>query len=130
MARGAMRGAATGALSLIVLQGLTGKASGRVGGLVDAVTGLIDRAIDPNVPAIPDHSRTAGGSSSSSTTGAGTIPGAFDVHGNPIPTGLEHAGQTAQDLSKIPAEFWNTPGAGLGLLTPHPATRVRVPVNP
>lgn len=59
MARGAIRGAMSGALTLIVLQGLTGKASGRVGDLVDAITGLVSRAIDPTVPAIPDHSTPA-----------------------------------------------------------------------
>lgn len=58
MARGAIRGMATGVLTLVVLQGLTGKGSGKVAGLIDDTTGLIDRVLDPLVPGIPDHSTT------------------------------------------------------------------------
>jgi hypothetical protein len=47
---------AGGVLTLVVIQGLTGKGAGRVGALVDTLNGLVVRALDPTVPAIPDHS--------------------------------------------------------------------------
>lgn len=60
MARGALRGAGTAVLSLIVLQGLVSRGgSGRVAGLLADVNGLLVRALDPKVPAIPDHSKPA-----------------------------------------------------------------------
>lgn len=56
MARGALRGAGTAVLSLIVLQGLVSRGgSGRVASLLNDVNGLVVRVFDPNVPAIPDH---------------------------------------------------------------------------
>lgn len=64
MARGALRGVASGVLSLIVLQGLVSRGgSGRVASLLNDVNRLVTRVFDPNVPAIPDHS---GGSTSPS----------------------------------------------------------------
>lgn len=83
MARGAVRGFAAGALGLIALQGLTSdKSAGKVSGLVGTITGLVDRALDPNVPAIPDHSTKSSASSSGGgsmagggkATGAGVLP--------------------------------------------------------
>jgi hypothetical protein len=60
MARGAFRGMAGGALTLIVLQGLTMEGpSAKVGGLIDTLNGLVNRALDPKIPAIPDHSKAA-----------------------------------------------------------------------
>lgn len=129
MARGALRGMAGGVLTLVVLQGLTGKGAGRVGGLVDTISGLVSRALDPNVPAIPDHSHPAGGSSSSSAGAGATVPGAY-VNGQPIPAGLEHAGATAGSLAGL-GNGLNDYLSGLStVLTPHPTTRVRVPAAP
>jgi hypothetical protein len=99
MARGALRGMAGGVLTLVVFQGLTGRASGRVGALVDTVNQLITRALDPSVPAIPDHSTP-------------TAPGT-DI--NPTSTG-----QASADGSS--GHQWNAGGT-----TPAPATRVPVP---
>lgn len=58
MARGALRGMAGGVLTLVVLQGLTGKGAGRVADLIDTTNGLVSRVLDPLVPAIPDRSST------------------------------------------------------------------------
>lgn len=56
MARGAFRGAAGVWLGLIALQVLTTReGSGKVAGAFDAVNSLVERALDPNVAAIPDH---------------------------------------------------------------------------
>lgn len=60
MARGAVRGAATAWLALIALQAVSTRGgSGRIAALLTDVNGLIERALDPNVPAIPDR-RTGG----------------------------------------------------------------------
>lgn len=60
MARGALRGAAGAWLGLIALQTLTtGQSSSKVGGAFDWVASVFSRALDPKVPAIPDHSKTA-----------------------------------------------------------------------
>jgi len=49
---------AGGVMTLVVIQGLTGKGAGRVADLITATNGLISRALDPLVPAIPDRSKT------------------------------------------------------------------------
>ena len=56
-------------LTLIALQTLsTPGASGRVASLLNDVNGLVQRALDPTIPAIPD--RRTGASAPASTTGA------------------------------------------------------------
>lgn len=56
-----LRGAAAAWLGLITLQALTtDKGAGTVGGLVGTLDGLVKRALDPTVAAIPDHSTDAG----------------------------------------------------------------------
>lgn len=73
MARGALRGVATGALTLIVLQGLVSRGgSGQVANLLADVNGLVLRVFDPTVPAIPDHS-----------TGSASSLGSAPVAGSP-----------------------------------------------
>jgi hypothetical protein len=70
VARGALRGAMSAWLGLIVLQTVTTKGgSGKVAGAFDAVNGLVERALSPAVAAIPDHSSTK-----PTTSIGGTIP--------------------------------------------------------
>jgi hypothetical protein len=60
MARGMFRGVAVAWGSLIVLQAVTTtRGAGAVGGMFGAVDDLVKRALDPGVPAIPDHSTAA-----------------------------------------------------------------------
>jgi hypothetical protein len=59
MGRGALRGAMTAWLGLIALQAVsTTGGSGRISALFGDVNRLVERALDPKVPAIPDR-RTA-----------------------------------------------------------------------
>jgi hypothetical protein len=51
----ALRGAVTAWLSLIVLQTVVTTGSGRVADALSGITDLINRALDPGVPAIPDR---------------------------------------------------------------------------
>jgi hypothetical protein len=56
VARGAVRGALTAWLGLIVLHGLTTKGGSKaVGGAFDVVGNVVERALSPDVPAIPDR---------------------------------------------------------------------------
>ena len=65
MSSGALRGAGAAWLSLIVLQGLVSRGgSSRIASLMADVNGLVLRALDPKVPAIPDHSRSTSSTSS------------------------------------------------------------------
>jgi hypothetical protein len=53
-----LRGAAAAWMGLVVLQAVTTKrGADTVGGLLGTVDGLVKRALDPSVPAIPDHSK-------------------------------------------------------------------------
>lgn len=55
------RGAAAAWLGLIALQAVTTRGgAGAVGGLMTTVDGLVKRALDPSVAAIPDHSAPKG----------------------------------------------------------------------
>jgi hypothetical protein len=61
MARGMLRGAAVAWGGLIAVQALTSsRGADAASGLLGTVNGLIKRALDPSVPAIPDHSAAAG----------------------------------------------------------------------
>jgi hypothetical protein len=51
----AVRGAVTAWLSLIALQAIVANGSGKVADAFAGVAGLVDRALDPKVPAIPDR---------------------------------------------------------------------------
>jgi hypothetical protein len=78
MSRGMLRGAAGAWLGLIALQAVVSRGgTGVVGGLLSDVDGLVQRVLDPSVPAIPD--RAKGGSSTGTDDGDGnyhpTIPG-------------------------------------------------------
>jgi hypothetical protein len=65
----AMRGMVTAWLGLVVLQTVsTQGGSGRLASLFGDVDRLLQRAFDPNIPAIPDR-RTAAGSSPAGGTG-------------------------------------------------------------
>jgi hypothetical protein len=55
MAFAGTKGAASAALTLIALQAITTTGSGRVAGFFTDLEHLVQRAIDPNVPAIPDR---------------------------------------------------------------------------
>jgi hypothetical protein len=60
MARGAVRGALGAWLGLVALQvATTSGGSGRIAGAFGVLNGLVERALDPNVPAIPDGARAA-----------------------------------------------------------------------
>ncbi len=65
-----MRGALTAWLALIALEAVSRNGSGRVADLLGDVNRLVNRALSPKVPAIPD--RRTGGSTGGST--AGTAP--------------------------------------------------------
>lgn len=59
MARGMFRGICAGALALVALQTLTDPKSGnpdKLSGLWGLLNATADRVLDPDVPAIPDHS--------------------------------------------------------------------------
>lgn len=69
-----LRGAAAAWIGLVALQAFTtDRGAGAVGGLLGAVDGLVKRALDPSVPAIPDRSH-------------GGVPGTKDGDGNFHPT--------------------------------------------
>lgn len=68
MARGALRGAMTAWLGLIVLQTVTTTGAGRVSGLIGSVDDLVKRAFDPSVPAIPDRSAGAAATGAAAAT--------------------------------------------------------------
>lgn len=64
----ALRGVASAWLGLIVLQTVTTSGSGRVAALFTDLSGLISRAMDPAVPAIPDRRSGAPSASGGATT--------------------------------------------------------------
>lgn len=75
MARGAFRGAFGACLTLAVLQVVTTReGSGRVGEALSDVNSLIQRAMDPSVPAIPDRGYDAAAAARSEARG-NTGPG-------------------------------------------------------
>lgn len=82
-----LRGAAGAWLGLVVLQGLTSKGgAGAVGGLLGTVTDLIDRALSPTVPAIPDHSIPLGVlPSDQGTAGSGDSSPKLNPNGGLVP---------------------------------------------
>jgi hypothetical protein len=85
-----LRGAAGAWLGLVVLQTFTtNNGAGAVSGLLGAVDGLVKRALDPSVPAIPDHSR----SGNTATVGPDGKPdgGYLDGSGGYVPPGPEDA---------------------------------------
>lgn len=98
MARGAVRGMVSAWLGLIALQAVsTAGGSGRIASAFTDVNALLQRAIDPSVPAIPDRS---GGSGNPSTYSISTDPttgqtsvGLGPAFGTPIGTGTQ-TGQT------------------------------------
>lgn len=88
MARGALRGALSAAFGLTVLQvAVSQGGSSKIGGALDVVNGLVQKAFDPSVPAIPDRSLNAGAARSAA---AGNTPTAQVLSPNP-------AGQAAKD---------------------------------
>lgn len=92
MARGAMRSALTACLGLVVLQKLTTvTGSSSVSGLIDAANSVVKRAIDPNVPAIPDLAGGGGGAGEQAPLPSPTVPAPSSVPPNPrrvpIPAG-------------------------------------------
>ena len=90
MANGALRGAGAAWLGLIVLGTLTqSRGAGAVGGLLGAVDGIVRRALDPSVPAIPDHSKS--GNTAIVDKNGNPTGGYLDDNGSYIPPGPEDA---------------------------------------
>jgi hypothetical protein len=59
-----VRGAVSAWLALIVLQTVMTKGSDQVAGALAGINGLVQRALSPNVPAIPDRRAGAGAAAS------------------------------------------------------------------
>lgn len=58
MARGAFRGALTAWLGLITLQTVVSKSgSSQVSGIFGVLDSMVQRALDPNIAALPDHGK-------------------------------------------------------------------------
>jgi len=77
-------------LALIALQAVVSKAgSGRIGSLFADANNVLNRALDPNVPAIPDHRTTT-----TTTTSTTTTAPAAAVNPTPTPR-LPPAGSTS-----------------------------------
>jgi hypothetical protein len=75
VARGTVRGALSAALALSVLQAVVSqRGSGAVAGAFGVVDGLVQRVLDPDVPAIPDkrggQELPNGAAASAATAGA------------------------------------------------------------
>lgn len=65
----ALTSALTAALALIALQAVVSRGgSGRVAQAFSAAQAVIDRALDPTVPAIPDRTATAAATTTQTTT--------------------------------------------------------------
>jgi hypothetical protein len=64
----ALRGAITAWLGLIVLQAVVSNSTGKVASAFSDLDGLLQRAFDPGVPAIPDRRATVPTSSSAGAT--------------------------------------------------------------
>jgi hypothetical protein len=87
MARGALRGAMSAWLGLIVLQVATTQGgSSKVGGVLDVVNSAVKRALDPNVAAIPDRSTGTAAASSRSRT-----PAQAGISAKELQTGADNA---------------------------------------
>lgn len=77
MARGAVRGAVAAWLGLITLQAVASKGgSGRVASAFADLSGLVDRVIDPAVPAIPDRRGPSHAVAEGAAAAAGAVPSA------------------------------------------------------
>lgn len=87
MRRGALKGAASAWLGLIVLQvATTNRGSGAVSGALAAVASVVERALSPDVAAIPDLAHRTG----------------RDEEPAPVPAGGGKTESTPTDFSKIP----------------------------
>lgn len=96
MAAGMWRGVAGGVLSLVVLQALVDAHNQRnVGGLLNGVGVLFQRALDPQVPAIPDRT---GVSAPPAPTGNAPGGGTATVG----PDGRPNGGQITPDGRYLP----------------------------
>lgn len=70
MAHGTARAAATACLGLIALQAVsTDGGSGRISQLLADANGILQRVLDPTVPAIPDRNSVAAGAARSEAAG-------------------------------------------------------------
>jgi hypothetical protein len=86
MARGAFRGALTAWLGLITLQVVTTKGgSSKVAGLFGVVDSVVQRALDPNVAAIPDHGKPDAHNVTSAAEAAVTAANRVAGAGLPVP---------------------------------------------
>jgi hypothetical protein len=63
----ALRGMVSAWLALIALQTITTSGSGRVADALSGIDGLVKRALDPGVPAIPDRRDGAPSATSGAT---------------------------------------------------------------
>lgn len=126
MARGAVRGAMAAWLGLVALQTLTsGDSSGKVGGAFDWVASVFQRALDPSIPAIPDHSNKSGANSttpspalggltpqqlSTAAANAGTLAQSGPAIGQAVQNATAGVGDQGaalgQAVSQIPPDVW------------------------
>lgn len=86
---GTMRAAAVSVLGLVALQAVgSAGGSGRISGLFNDVSTMLDRLLDPTVPAIPDlaNGEKWGGGG---TATVGTPPNGVAI---PVPANLDPAG--------------------------------------
>lgn len=89
-------------MGLIVLQAVTTKnGAGAVGGLLGVVDGLVKRALDPTVPAIPDHSRSAAGTTDKDGNFHPSIPGYLGGGTTPSPGSTDNGGKNNPDFQVI-----------------------------
>jgi hypothetical protein len=102
VARGAVRGAVTAWLGLIVLQVVTTKhGSGQIAGLFGVADSVVKRAMSPDVAAIPDYRNGAPAASSTSSATDPKLPTPAPTYTTvggriPVPTGT--AGTTTRPL--------------------------------
>jgi hypothetical protein len=101
----ALRGAVSAWLGLIVLQTIVTHTD-RAGGALDVLNGLVQRALDPNVPAIPDRRPGAAAAAAGAPYGPNMTPAQLDA--------VVRAANAAPAVGKAfgPGSSWaNLPGA-------------------
>lgn len=90
MARHGLRGMVSAWLGLIALQAVAAGGSGKVAGFFGEVDRLVNRALDPSVPAIPDRrdGRTLPSVAGAAAVGAGArvTAGSWPTYNVPAPS--------------------------------------------
>jgi hypothetical protein len=96
----AIRGAASAALTLIVLEAVATSGTGRVAGFATDVSKLLAKAIDPKTPLIRDRRGAGAGTTDADGNYHPTIPG-FLGGGTTTAPGADTSGQ-AQNPNVVP----------------------------